>query len=205
MPPTVLVADADRDCANAVAMLLNGAGISAQVAYGGRAAITLSDEYEPACAVIDIAMPGISGLDVARHLRTRYRRDVHIVGYTSWTGAEDRQRAAQAGFDEVVAKDADPFELLAALSTTTHAVVMRSLAASRRQLRLQLDLATALLNQAWLMPDANLAEKSFSIVLRTLSAVDSTIARLPLEHAERAALTLAVAGLRERLPTLPSE
>src|SRR5689334_21342647 len=91
IPPTIIVADADRDCANAVAMLLNGAGMSARVAYGGLAAIALADECQPASAVIDIAMPGVSGLDVARHLRARYDNDVRIVGYTAWTRAEDRR------------------------------------------------------------------------------------------------------------------
>ncbi len=79
------------------------------------------------------------------------------------------------------------------------ALVMRSLDASRRQLRLQLDLANALLGQAWLMPDIAVAEKSIAIVVRTLGAVDSALARLPFEPTERIALAATVARLRNRL------
>ncbi len=200
MPPTIMVADADRDCANAVAMLLGSAGMSARVAYSGRAAIALADECHPACAVIDIAMPEVSGLDVARHLRTRYQNDVRIVGYTAWTGAEDRRRAAEAGFEQVVAKDSDPFDLLGALSSTTQAAVARSLNASRRQLRLQLNLAAALIDQSWLRPGAALADKTRAVVVRTLDALDVALDRLPLASAERTELAVAVAKLRQRIP-----
>lgn len=200
MPPTIIVADADRDCANAVAMLLNSSGMSARVAYGGRAAIALADQCNPASAVIDIAMPDVSGLDVARHLRARYDNDVRIVGYTAWTGVEDRLRAAEAGFEQVVAKDADPFDLLGALSSATQTVVMRSLDASRRQLRLQLDLAAALIDQSCLAPSPRVAERTRAVVVRTLDAVDVSLGRLPLTSPERAELAVRVAGLRERLP-----
>jgi CheY-like chemotaxis protein len=195
-----MVADADRDCANAVAMLLNGSGMSARVAYGGRAAIALADQCNPACAVLDIAMPEVSGLDVARHLRARYSNDVRIVGYTAWTGFDDRKRAAEAGFEQLVAKDADPFELLGALSAATCAAVTRSLAASRRQLRLQLDLAGALVDQSWLAPNPALAARIRGVVVRTLDAVDASLGRLPLGPAERTELAVRVALLRERIP-----
>jgi DNA-binding response OmpR family regulator len=200
LPPTVIVADADRDCANAVAMLLSGAGITPRVAYGGRDAIVLANECNPVCAVIDVAMPDVSGLDVARHLRARYGNDVRIVGYTAWTGLEDRHRATEAGFEQVVAKDADPLDLLGALSAATHAVVKRSLNASRRQMRLQLDLAAALIDQSWLTPDPSLAARTRGVVVRTLDAVDVSLGRLPLGPAERTELAVAVAALRQRIP-----
>lgn len=174
--------------------------MSAKVAYGGRDAIALADAFEPVSAVIDIAMPIVSGIDVARHLRRRYGNDVRIVAYTAWTGADDRRRAAQAGFEQVVAKDADPFDLLAALSDDGHALVMRSLTACRRQVRLQLDLASGLLTQASLAPDPDLAARTRGIVMRTLAAIDAALTRLPLAPAERAALALAVAELRGKLP-----
>ena len=199
-PPTVMVVDADRDCANAVVMLLSGAGMTARVAYDGRAAIKLADECDPVSAVIDIAMPDVSGLDVARHIRARYRQDVRIVGYTAWTTLEDRQRAAEAGFDQVVAKDADPFDLLSALSTDMYAAVARSLEAGRRQLQLQLVLASALLDQSWLTPSPALAQRTRSVVVRTLDAVDASLLRMPIGPAERMTLAAQVSALRDRLP-----
>jgi CheY-like chemotaxis protein len=198
-----MVADADRDCANTVVMLLNGAGMAAQVAYGGRAAIALANQCDPACAVIDIAMPEVSGLDVARHLRARYGADVRIVGYTSWTGREDRRRAAEAGFDTVVPKDADPFELLSALSGPTYEAVMRSVYASVRQMHLQMDLARALLRQVVLV--GRPSGKVQSIVRRTLDSVAATLPRLPMGSAERASLEAGLADLRGALESLERE
>ena len=195
-PPSVLVADSNRDCADSVALLLNGAGMHAHAVYGGRAAIALADKVEPASAVLDIAMPEISGLDVARHLRKRYGGDVRIVAYTAWTGFEDRRRAAEAGFERVVAKDADPLDLLDALAAVDAATMARSLAASRRQLDLRLELVTTQIDKLPVMCFPDVATGALRLVSRTLDAIDATLRRIPMEATERSQYVARVARLR---------
>jgi CheY-like chemotaxis protein len=72
LPPArqhVLVVDDDRDNADALALVLRLEGYEATVAYDGPAALALVAADPPAAALLDIAMPGMDGCEVARRLR----------------------------------------------------------------------------------------------------------------------------------------
>ena len=60
-------------------------------------------------AFIDLAMPGIDGLEVARQLKETYGSKAPVlVALTGWDGDENRQSATEAGFDYFLEK---PFSL----------------------------------------------------------------------------------------------
>jgi PAS domain S-box-containing protein len=113
----VLVADDNKDAADALAMLLEFAGHEVRVAHGGRAALSLAQTFRPDVAILDIGMPELSGYDVAKELRREpWGARMCLVALTGWGQDEDRQRAKNAGFDRHLTKpvDADALELLLA-------------------------------------------------------------------------------------------
>ena len=59
----------------------------------------------PDVVFLDIGMPGMSGFDVARQLRSGPRgAELTLVAVTGWGQPEDRRRTAEAGFDHHLVK-----------------------------------------------------------------------------------------------------
>jgi PAS domain S-box-containing protein len=104
----VLVADDNKDAADALAMLLELAGHEVRVAHGGRAALSLAQTFRPDVAVLDIGMPELNGYEVAKELRREpWGSRMCLVALTGWGQDEDRQRAQDAGFDRHLTKPVD--------------------------------------------------------------------------------------------------
>jgi len=108
----VLVVDDNRDAAESLGMLLELEQCKVSVAYDGLRALELLETFKPEVALLDIGMPGMDGYELARRIRATQRgRDVLLVALTGWGQADDKKRAAEAGFDEHLTKPVDP-ELL---------------------------------------------------------------------------------------------
>jgi CheY-like chemotaxis protein len=104
----VLVADDNRDAADSLQRILALYGHEVRVAYDGRAAVQLGEEFHPRVAILDIGMPGSNGYDVARALRQRNGAQLTLVALTGWGQEADRRRASEAGFDHHLTKPVDP-------------------------------------------------------------------------------------------------
>jgi PAS domain S-box-containing protein len=118
----VLVVDDNRDAAESLAMLLQQAGCTVEVALDGVAALTALPRFRPDIVLLDIGMPGMDGYTTARHMRaTPQGRDVLLIALTGWAQDEDKRRAREAGFDEHLTKPVDPAVLntLLTLERTT--------------------------------------------------------------------------------------
>jgi len=79
-----------------------------RVAYDGASAMRIGTEFRPRVAVLDLAMPGADGYEVARQFRRQQGREVTIVALTGWGQDADRKRAVEAGFDHHLIKPVDP-------------------------------------------------------------------------------------------------
>jgi CheY-like chemotaxis protein len=113
----MIVADDNKDAADALAMLLELSGHEVRVAHGGRAALTLAQTFRPDVAILDIGMPDLSGYDVAAQLRREpWGGTIVLIALTGWGRDDDRQRAAAAGFDQHMTKPVDPEKLEAFLA-----------------------------------------------------------------------------------------
>src|SRR3954463_961903 len=66
----VLVADDDADIRDLVAFKLEQAGFEVIAVEDGRTALDQARSRRPALAVLDVSMPGLSGIDVCRMLRS---------------------------------------------------------------------------------------------------------------------------------------
>ena len=113
-PPSVLIADDNWDAADTLAALLELRGYAVRVAYHGPAAVAAARADPPDCAILDIGMPGLNGLDVARQLRADpSTRAAKLIALTGYSANEIGSRALAAGFDHHLVKGrADPEEVL---------------------------------------------------------------------------------------------
>jgi PAS domain S-box-containing protein len=119
----VLVVDDSHDAADSLGALLDLLGADVEVAYDGPSALAVFDTYQPAVTLLDIGMPGMDGLEVARRVRARGNRTM-LVALTGWGQAHDRERSREAGFDHHLVKPVDVGALKALLATvqgSTHA------------------------------------------------------------------------------------
>lgn len=113
----ILLADDDDTVRFLLRELLEAAGPYdvAAVASDGREAVDTALEVRPEVAVLDLAMPRMSGLEAASELR-RLLPDCRIVIHSSYSAAMMGQQAIDAGADAYVEKRIKPDHLLAALA-----------------------------------------------------------------------------------------
>jgi two-component system, OmpR family, response regulator MprA len=137
--PRVLVVDDERHIVDFVAMGLEGRGMEVKAALDGSAALMDLEEFRPDVMVLDLMLPGLSGLEVCR--RARARSDVPILILSARDEVKDRVDGLNLGADDYVVKPF-AFEELAARVV---ALLRRSGAPAGRVLRhagLELDQAT---------------------------------------------------------------
>lgn len=105
----ILVVDDNVDAAETTAMLLELMGHEIARAHDGAEAIALATTWQPALVLLDINLPILSGLEVARRLRANdVTRQTYIVALSGFTSTEDQRASLDAGCDEHIAK---PFDM----------------------------------------------------------------------------------------------
>ena len=108
----VLVVDDNEDGANTLAEVLRGAGYRPAVAFSGEEALSCFDRLRPRAILLDIGLPGISGLDVAKRLRAVAGPEVlSLIAITGWGQRADREATSAAGFDAHLVKPVEFGEL----------------------------------------------------------------------------------------------
>jgi CheY-like chemotaxis protein len=95
----VLIADDNHDAANSMAMLLELSGYEVEVAYDGEAALQLAERWPPDAAILDIAMPGKNGYEVARAMRARLLHHVVLVAHSGHLTIRHGDMAVASQFD----------------------------------------------------------------------------------------------------------
>jgi CheY-like chemotaxis protein len=95
----ILVVDDNRDAAQSLSMLLKASGHDTATAYSGQRALELATNFRPQVALLDIGLPGMSGLELASQLRQTHA-GIFLVAVSGYGQAEDRARTKAAGFDE---------------------------------------------------------------------------------------------------------
>jgi signal transduction histidine kinase/ActR/RegA family two-component response regulator len=112
----VLIADDNVDAAEGLRVLMELQRHHVEVVHDGAAAVEAMSRSEPEVVLLDISLPVIDGLEVARRIRAQ--SGVHqplLVAVTGLGREEDRQRSVDAGFDHHLVKPIDPASLVALL------------------------------------------------------------------------------------------
>jgi CheY-like chemotaxis protein len=113
----VLVVDDNDDAATSLAMLLRLMSHHVRVAHDGLTALEMAAEEPFEVVLLDIGMPGLNGLEVARRLREQPRGgSLILIALTGWGQEGDRRRSRQAGFDFHMVKPVDPDALASLLA-----------------------------------------------------------------------------------------
>lgn len=109
---TVVVADDDADIRELIGIAVERAGLRLVASVGdGQAALAAIREHVPDLAVIDGAMPGLSGREVVRRVRAEQSlAEVRTLLLSASVDEQSRQRGLEAGADHFLPK---PFSLRA--------------------------------------------------------------------------------------------
>jgi two-component system response regulator MprA len=107
----ILVVEDDRRMAAFLDRALTYAGYRTVVVADGESALARADETPPDLVLLDVMLPGIDGLEVARRLRGG--SGVPILMLTAREGLDDRVEGLDAGADDYLAKPFALQELLA--------------------------------------------------------------------------------------------
>jgi two-component system KDP operon response regulator KdpE len=111
MAARVLVVDDEQPILRTVAANLRARGYQVLTATSGEAALAAAEVHQPDCVVLDLGLPGISGLEALRRLRTWTTTPVVIL--TAVDGERDKVAALDLGADDYVTKPFGMAELLA--------------------------------------------------------------------------------------------
>ncbi len=116
-PSRVLVVEDQRHLARFLQYVLEGAGYEVCNAYDGEQALSEVDRFRPDAAVVDVVLPGISGLEVVRRLRAeRKAKRLAILVLTPGHHRDIPPGLAEAGANAHCSKPVDPSCLLESLS-----------------------------------------------------------------------------------------
>lgn len=111
MSETILVADDEREIAELVALYLENEGFQVVKCYDGSSALKYVEEQQPDLAVLDIMLPGVSGLEICRKIRERY--NYPIIMLTAKGEETDKITGLTMGADDYMTKPFLPLELVA--------------------------------------------------------------------------------------------
>jgi DNA-binding response OmpR family regulator len=115
----ILVADDERDTVDTLVMLLEDEGHNVRGLQRGGDVLKAVAEFDPHAVLLDIAMPDMSGYEVAKAIRERYGvvKPLLIAISGRYKAASDKMLAQIVGFDHHVTKPYQPKELLELLHT----------------------------------------------------------------------------------------
>jgi len=104
----ILIADDNRDAADALARALRILGHEALTACDGEESLAQAAAFQPEAALFDLGMPKVSGFDLGRLARQQpWGQRALGVAITGWGRDEDRTHTEEAGFDRHLVKPVD--------------------------------------------------------------------------------------------------
>lgn len=106
----ILIVDDDEPTRRLLAESLEEEGYQVQVAADGRQALEAASSYLPDLVLLDVKMPEIDGLEVARRLHAK--SSIPIIMLSALTEDIDRVAGLSAGSDDYITKPVRPRELL---------------------------------------------------------------------------------------------
>jgi serine phosphatase RsbU (regulator of sigma subunit) len=173
--PKVLVIDDDQDIHRLLRARLEARGYHVTAASSGEEGVTRLRELQPDLVFLDVAMSGMTGIDVLDVIRSQ-RLDVAVILTTAYSSEQVAIAALRHGADDYLRKPFDRGEFQAALDRTLSRLTMsRQIKQLRKelekkQLQLAEELARAAAVQSELLPVENPPLPGFQIGARCLPA-----------------------------------
>jgi DNA-binding response OmpR family regulator len=102
-------------------LLSNFESIDLSVAPTAEAGMDLAERLQPVVIILDVNLPGMSGLDALQALRARADlKHIPVIALTAAASERDRQHGLQAGFYRYLTKPVQVDELIRVLETLIH-------------------------------------------------------------------------------------
>ena len=116
----VLVVDDDVDAAEILSQALQAAGHEVRHEHDGASALVAAAQFQPDVVLLDLGLPGMDGLEVARRLRGYPQlAGVRIVALTGFAQGADRSRSAAVGIESHLVKPVDMNTVMDAIGALT--------------------------------------------------------------------------------------
>ena len=112
----ILLIEDDADAREVLQMSLEFRGHEVAVAADGAEGLSVAAAIQPEVVVVDLGLPGLDGLEVARRLRDTLGPGSRLIALTGYGRREDRERTAAAGFDQHLTKPIGAEDLIALLA-----------------------------------------------------------------------------------------
>jgi len=113
MPQRVVVVEDERDLLKLVAYNLRQAGFAVEAVSSGEDALGAIERERPDLLILDLMLPGVSGLEVCRRLKSNAEtRDIPVVILTARGHEMDRIAGFELGADDYVTKPFSVRELV---------------------------------------------------------------------------------------------
>jgi len=118
--PLIAVVDDDASMRGALRNLLRSVGFRAAAFASAEEFLQASQLQDTACAIVDVRMPGMSGLELQQHLAT-IQYPIPLIFITAHGDAEARARALRAGAVDFLDKPFREEVLLRAIQSALQA------------------------------------------------------------------------------------
>lgn len=104
--PTILIIEDEPELVKVLRDYLENAGFSVETAYRGDTGISLWDQTRPDLVLLDLNLPGMDGLDVAREIRRK--AETPIIMLTARVDEMDQLVGLEIGADDYITKPFSP-------------------------------------------------------------------------------------------------
>jgi CheY-like chemotaxis protein len=95
-----MIVDDHEEIRMSISRLARSWGHETAAAGDGESAVSLAETFQPDCAIVDVSLPGMSGMDLARRLRHRFPpARLYLIALTGYADADMRDACLAAGFD----------------------------------------------------------------------------------------------------------
>ncbi len=109
--PKILIIEDEVELVKVLRSYLEGANFNVLAAYRGDTGLSLWEQNRPDLVILDLNLPGMDGLDVAREMRRKV--DTPIIMITARVEETDRLIGLELGADDYITKPFSPREVVA--------------------------------------------------------------------------------------------
>ena len=207
LSPSVLLVDDDVDLVTLLRDYLVSDGFAVTVAHEGESALRLFAVQSPDIAVVDVMMPGFSGIEVLRRIRACSSMPVLML--TARGDDESRILGLELGADDYVAKPCTPRELSARLRAILRRTQARSSAPDSVRVG-ELALYSAQRRIAWGERDLQLTNAEFNLLELLIQNAGQVVSKTllseqglgrPFQRYDRS-IDVHLSSIRHKLPRL---
>ena len=111
MAHKILIVDDEKPLVDLCRIILESAGYEVWEAYNGTEALNLLDQHLPDLVLLDVMMPGMTGIEVCRQIRSRHPSTPQIIMYTADDRNGTRDASMQAGANAVLTKETPIYDI----------------------------------------------------------------------------------------------